>query len=178
MENIQLQSPRKAAAFKPLPYLRFVFVLLTGFALTNMGIMVFAQSIQSALPPSNPFLEYVDIFPGQPINMVEARAFSCRDTNNYYASEVNCMFTPASGIFDSIETVIWERVIRKTTFTLRGNTMKIGDLALLFDAINFHAYPRKVFFFWSKLFVIVSTTTNGNHPSMRPVWSVTFTDTY
>ncbi len=167
------------SSFRRLSYLRFVIMLFGGFSLINLGVTAFAQSTQPGLAFSNPFLEYNYAFPGQISPALNSEVFTCFETHTYNTlAEKSCSMNLASGIFSRIETSIYEGVIRQTTFTLRDNTLKIGDLALLFNAPNFHAYPRKVFFFWTKLFVIVSTTANGNHPSMRPVWNVTFTNTY
>jgi len=168
-----------SAALKQLHYLRLVFVLLAGFTLTNLGVIVFAQSTRPTQPSPNPFLEYADMFPGNPLSLTHTKAFSCSGSNNYYiASEVTCRFSPDSSMFSEVAVIISNGAISQTTFTLHNNTLKVGDLAFLFASPNFQAYPRKVFFFWSNLFVIVSTTANGNHASIRPVWSVTFSNRY
>jgi hypothetical protein len=68
--------------------------------------------------------------------------------------------------------------IQSTTFILRENTFKVGNLVLLLGNPHFRAYPRRVFFFWENYFVIVSTSVNGNSAALRPVWSVQFTNKY
>ena len=177
-ETIQISLQRRTASSWQSAYLRVVFILFTGFALTGIGVMALAQSIQPALPSFNPFLDYADIFPGQPLNTLEPRTFSCWNSNNYYASfDSACSVTPLSALFTHIDISISDGIIRQITFLIGEDTLKAGNLILLFGNPNFHAYPRKVFFFWNNLFVIVSTTDRGNPASMRPVWSVTFAST-
>ena len=173
------QSINVAPSFKFLPYLRLALILLSGLALTNLGMRAFAQSTQFSAPPPNPFLEYADIFPGQPISAVEARTFSCWSNHNYYDSlERACSSELTSGVFATVDMLTSDDTIREITFTLRENIFNVGNLVLLFGNPNFRAYPHKVFFFWNNLFVIVSTSVTGNPAAIRPVWSVTFADTY
>jgi hypothetical protein len=173
------QSFSTAISFKLLPYLRLALILVLGFALTNIGLRAFTQSTLPLQVASNPFLEYQDIFPGLSLDGLKSRAFSCRSIYPPHApSDVSCALDLSSGDFSRIETVVLSGFIRQTIFTLRDDSLKVGNLILLFDSPNFRVYPRKVFFFWNKLFAIVSTSAKSNPTAMRPVWNVTFTDTY
>ncbi len=178
-ENVPLQSASADAPSRRSLYLRFVVILLAGFGLTNVGVAAFAQSIQPVRASSNPFLEYADIFPGHTLSETPARPFFCWTSNSYnHAWEVSCRFTPASEVFSRVEIILANGIIRQTSFTLRDNLLNVGELVLLFDEPRFRAYPGIAFFFWSNLFVLVSTTATGNPAAIRPVWSVTFTHTY
>ncbi len=168
-----------ASSFRHWRYMRFIFILVSGFTLTNMGARAIAQLSLPTVTLSSPFLQYADIFPGQSSDALDSRRFSCIDVyRNYLSAEISCAVTFSSGIFSEIAVTIGNGFIKSTTFIMREDTFKIGDLVLLLGNPKYHAYPRKIFFFWKNLFVIVSTRASGNHPSMRPVWSVTFTDRY
>ena len=167
------------ASFRKLPYLRLMFMVLSGFTLTNLAIIAFTQSTQRSQSPFNPFLEYADVLPGQPEDALKSRPFSCRRDYNYnFPGDDSCNLEPSSSIFSRVEPVITKGYIRQTTFTLRDDTLKIGDLVLLLGDPQFRVYPRKTFFFYNNYFVIVSTTATGDAAAMRPVWSVTFTNRY
>ena len=172
-ESLQLESPINTAPFRRSPYLRLIVMAVAGFALGNIGAAALAQA---TVPPANPFLEYADLFPGQSVSAVNARSFSCHSTNNYYESEETCASTVASGVVASIDIVISEGLIGQTTFTLRDNTFKVGDLILLFGESALQTYPHRAYFSWQGFFLIVSTTARGNPAAIRPVWSVTFTN--
>jgi hypothetical protein len=166
-------------SFRFLFPLRFALIVLTGLTLTNIGLRTLAHSTQSVQAPSNPFLEYADVFPGQASQALNSRPFSCGNIYAYGSSSATaCTVVLSSGIFSDIETTVWDGLIHQTTFTLHDDAMKIGDLVLLLGNPHFRAYPRRAFFFWNKLFAIVSTTAHGNPPAIRPVWKVTFTDSY
>jgi hypothetical protein len=74
------------------PFLRLVFLILSGFSIANIGVMAMGQY---ALPPSNPFTAFADIFPGQLRNAIEAHDFSCIDQDYYsHTPEEHCFFQP------------------------------------------------------------------------------------
>ena len=177
-ETLPIPLHGNTAPFRRSPYLQLVFILFSGFALANIGVTIFAQSIAPAQPTLNPFLEYMDIFPGQPLGMMEGRGFSCWSNYDYYASsEPACSVTLSSGVFSNIDLSVSQGIIRQITFSLRDDRLKAGDLVLLLGNPNFRAYPHHVFFFWSNLFVNVSTAGRRNAATMRPVWSVSFANT-
>ncbi len=181
MEQLQRMSFPQTASYvrllKKRPHWVFVFIVVAGFTLANIGVMMISQF---TVTPSNPFLEYADVFPGQPMGAEALSVFSCATTNNYYVlGEVSCVFVPVSRIFERVETVIADGIIYQTTFTLRDNIFKNGDLVDLFGKSSFRTFPRKAYFFWRELFVIVSTFATSKHdPLLNSVWSVSFTNTY
>ena len=177
-ETISIPSQDYVASFWQFAYLRFVFILLAGLALANIGLMILAQSITPTLAPANPFLDYANLFPGRPISALEGKGFSCWNSHTKDGSFAPaCSVTPPSGAFSAINLFISNGVIRQISFILRDDTLRAGDLILLFNKPNFRVYPHNVFFFWNNLFVHVSTTDRGNPAPMRPVWSVTFAST-
>jgi len=176
--TIPIASQGHKAPFWQSTYLRFVLILLSGFALANICATILAKSTAPALAPDNPFLEYANLFPGQPISAMEGGGFTCWNSHTTNGSFVPaCRVTPPSGAFSNIDLFISAGNIRQITFILRDDRLKAGDLVLLFGKPSFRRYTHNVFFFWSNLFVHVSTTDRGNPAPMRPVWSVTFAST-
>jgi hypothetical protein len=174
-ESIQSQSSNSEIPFRGLPYVRFMFILVAGFSLTNFGVMAFAFSTQFMQASSNPFLEYMDIFPGQSTDAVKSRTFSCVDIHSYQvSSDQSCALTVSSSVFSHIEITISGGYIRDTTFTMRDDTFKVGNLVLLFGNPTFRVSPYNVFFSWNDLFVSVLTMTSVKPVVFRPVWTVTF----
>jgi hypothetical protein len=150
--------------------------MVTGFAVVTIGVKVLSKPI---VAPFDPFSAYVDIFPGQHMSAVRARGFLCNSTYDYYHDPAveDCTFTPAAGVISGVNVAVSEDVIRQITFTMRENSLKVGDLVLLMAVQHFHAYTHDVFFFFGKKFVRVSTSAVGSPSMIRPVWSVSFTDT-
>jgi hypothetical protein len=164
------------------PLLVIMFVLLVGFTVVNMGVRALAQF---AVPPANPFPDYADVLPGQPVTALETRAFSCWNDYNYYHShpenydltEESCILTPPDGVFSSIQVMRLQGVIRQTTFILRDNTLQVGDLEKLLDMPTLHSFYRTAYFFLPEDFVIAQTAGYIEHFSLfLPVWSISFTD--
>jgi hypothetical protein len=174
-ETISIPSQSNTVPFRRSSYLRFVFILFSSLALTNIGVVILAQSILPAHSAPNPFIEYMDIFPGQPTGTLEARGFSCWSDYDHYATfERICNLRLTSGVFVNIDIFILDDTIRQIKFLIRENTFKVGDLVVMFNSPTFHTSPHKVFFLWSHLFVNISTSDRRNTASMRRVWSVSF----
>ena len=149
VEQIQdVTYPQSAVYATPLrlsPYVRFALILLTGFAIANIGTRILALTA-TALP--NPFAAYADILPGQPANAIETRAFSCPSNHNYYQapSGLYCTFTPVDGVFSNVTVVILGSIIQQTNFIMRENKLTIGDLELIFETRAFHKFPHTAYF--------------------------------
>lgn len=166
--------------FKNIALLKVVLIMASGFAAANVAIVVMARTALPVQAPLNPFLEYADVFPGQPMAALQSRPVLCSSSNNYYnrPAEHLCGMDVDSPLFSRVEPVVLNGYITKTTFTLRDDTLKIGDLVLMLGAPRFGVYPRKTFLFWNNYFVMISTTATGHPPALRPVWSVTFSTAY
>lgn len=174
-ETIPIPSRTDTSLVLKSLYLRFGFILMLGFSLTNIGVTMFSRSIKPVLASPNPFLEYANMFLGQPISLVKGEGIVCWKNHAYNDSfEPICRLPLPSGVFSSINLFVSDGIIRQISFFVRDNTLKAGDLVLLFGKPDFYVYRRNVFFFWSNLFVNVSTSDGGAAP-MRPVWCVTFT---
>lgn len=144
---------------KLLPFLRLVFVILSGFSVANIGVRAMGQY---ALPPYNPFTTFADIFPGQPGSAIEAHDFSCID-HDYYgnSAEEHCFFQPETGTFSSVDVLIYQGAIIKTTFLLRENGLTVGDLAVLLETNELQTYPNQVAWVLLGRFVIAQTIAHS-----------------
>lgn len=167
---------------RPSPLLLIVFILLIGFAAVTMAVRLVAQY---SIAPANPFPAYADVFPGQPVSAVKARPFSCWSDYKYYHNPTegddptaeSCIFTPASGIFSSVQVIISEGIIRQSIFLMRDSTLQVGDLALFLEMPAIRDFYHVVYFASSKGFVSVKTIDPAKRFSFfLPVWSISFTD--
>jgi hypothetical protein len=114
------------------PLLLITFIMLLGFTLLTMSVQALAQS---SLHPPNPFTSYTDVFPGQPAAAVVIRGFSCEDYYNDYRDpeQAHCTISLSRGAFSTVQLIVSVGIIRQITFTLRDNTLQMGDLQLLLD---------------------------------------------
>ncbi len=157
---------------KLLPYLQFAILMVTGFAVATVGARVLAES---TIAPIDPFSAYADIFPGQYMRDVQARGFLCNNHSDFYPVHVEfCYFTPLSGRVYGVYVIASENIIRQTTFTMRDDSLKLGDLVLLTESRDLHSYLQEVIFFSNKGFSISLTDTAAHRYLFRPVWSISF----
>ena len=175
--KIALYSKRHSFALLT-PYLSLSVRLLLGLATVGLGADALAHVTSQTL--SNPFESYRDIFPGQPMSALEGRGFSCQfaQDHNYYATplEGQCLLTPATGRFSSIEVSITAQRVQLIRFSLRENTFKLGDLLVMFNVPDFRVYPQTTFAFWHDYFVALPTNQHSSiNPIDEQVWSVAFT---
>jgi hypothetical protein len=148
--------------------------MVTGFVVTTIGAKILSKPI---VAPFDPFSVYVDIFPRQSMSAVEAKDFLCQTPHNIYHHPVHkyCYLMPA-GIISSIKVALSDDVISQITFTMRENSLKVGDLVLLTENQYFRAYSQEVCFHESEGCVIGLTSTAAQRFLFRPVRSVTFVD--
>lgn len=173
-ERIYPQSASYIPRLRLSPRLLTVVILLIGFGVVSLGLMVLARYTPA---PTNPFPAYADVFPGQPMSAVEARAFSCSVDHDYYLyADIACILTPTEGVFSSIQIVVSGGIIRRITFIMRDNTLLVGDLARFLGMPTVHRLYRTAYFFLPASLVRAETIGHGEQFSLfLPVWSVTFT---
>lgn len=157
------------------PYLGVSFRVLLGISAVCLGANVLGHT---APPAPNPFVDYLDIFPGQSMTTLAVRGFSCQSVQNYYTTpaEGRCRLSPASGLFSDIEVAGSGQRVRETTFTLRANTLRLGDLLVMFNVPDFRAFSQTTFAYWRSYFVSLSTTHHiGLNRTNEHAWTITFT---
>jgi hypothetical protein len=133
---------------------------------------------QDTVPPPNPFAPFADVFPGQPGNGVEARGFSCvRRPYGAYRGLEDCTCILATGAFSLVEVIISEGTIRQTDFTMRGSTLRIGDLAMLWGIPDVHKGVHTPYFYWPGNGILATTISySGQFSFFLALRSVLFTD--
>jgi hypothetical protein len=150
-------------------------MMFIGFAVVNLGVSAWAHYTPS---PSNPFLAYASVFPGQPASAVEAMAFSCRETYAYYhhPEEMYCTFTPTADVFSYVEVVVYGSNISKITFTMRDISLQVGDLMNFLEMPAVHRSHNVEYFFLPESLVIARTIDHiGQSFLLARVWSISFT---
>ena len=156
------QSPPQARSLAlHLPrYLLAMLLLL--LACTGVTLSVWGLGHSPQLPP-NPFISFADVFPGQPRSAVVSRGFSCL-TSAYsgYSESPNeiCSLWPKDGLFSQVSVGINQDIVQNILFTLHENTLRIGDLMLLWGQQDFHMYNGAGYFFWGNTH---NTTSAVNH---------------
>ena len=158
------------------PYVNLSLRLLLAFALGGVVVDTLARNAQ---PAPNPFVNYLDIFPGQSMSAVEERGFSCQfaQNHNYYTTpaEEHCELIPPEDIFSAIEVVASGQSVREIKFSLNQNSLQLGDLLVTFGIPKFQSYPQTTFAFWRDYFVTLPTGQNAHiNPTHDHVWSVAF----
>jgi hypothetical protein len=168
-------------ASSPIPrlprFLRLVLIVVSGFTVANVGVRAMGRVTASL--PSNPFAAFADIFPGNPGSAIEAYAFACLDNNSYYgnAAEQQCYFYPADSDFSTIDVLIYQGTIIRTTFLPRESEMTVGDLAVLLETNELTDFSNLSAFVLSENVVISRTATRpGQGSPYLPVLSVSFID--
>jgi hypothetical protein len=177
-ERIRHEPERMALRLRLPPLLCIVLLTLMVLTVANMGTRSLAQYMP-ALP--DPFPDYADILPGQPASAVQARGFSCDQGYSSYlnTTHILCTLIPAGGDFSSIQVRTNEGNIRETTFIMRDNRLKVGDLERLLDTRSAHSPDHVANFFLPKYVVIAKTIDPVGHFSrFLPVWSISFTETH
>ncbi len=150
------EAERHAPQLRSSPLWLIVGVMLIGCAVVIMSVTALAQHTPV---PLDPFPAYADVFPGQPGSAVEAKAFSCKQDYDHinYPEYVYCMFTPISGVFSRVEAKISNGTIYQLTFTMRDNTIRVGDLAVFLIIPTHQTLDGELYFYLPESFVIVRT---------------------
>lgn len=177
----RIHPPGRAPFALPKLPRKVVLVVLLWSGITTAAIGARALG-QFAPRPANPFQEYADIFPGQPLSAVQSRPFVCfEENNNYYTGGENhlrCTFRPINETFSSIDLIIEHGWIIQTSFLLHDQDIHIGDISAWWQTNPVDAFPNHAFFWLSEHMVIARTThADGRHSLFRLVWSVSLSKT-
>jgi hypothetical protein len=158
------------------PYLRVVFVVVTGFAVVNLGVGLLAG--HSIAPSPDPFAAYADVFPGQPRSAVVGRGFTCPTTaygGYHQPGEETCVLWPRTGTFFQVTARVSQDVIRHITFTARDHALRLGDLVALWGRPESRGHDIQ--FVWpGRCIVALTYAFDGQFSLLPPVRNVSFTD--
>jgi hypothetical protein len=173
-ERVYPPSEELTPSPKPPTYLRVALILLTAFSVMSLGARAVAQHTE---PPPNPLASFADLLPGQPGSDLEGRGFSCyEEAYDYGAARDNCLIHLATGAFTRIGLLISkDRTIRQVTFSVRENTLRLGDLMLTLGRPEIHRYGHQMTFYWRSTGIAASTIVyNGQYSAFLPLWSISF----
>jgi hypothetical protein len=175
---IDKSSKSHALPFKLIANIRFVFRVVIGITVVNIGARLLAQY---PAPPPSPFSSYADIFPGQPANAIEGRGFACstHDGDAFGSRlETYCHLFSQDNFFSLLGVLIMDNRIRQITFTMFDQTLRVGDLALFLGSAHFRTTPNLMVFSWRGKAGLASTVgVSTRFEPLRHLRSVTFTDT-
>lgn len=170
-----MTSLSRSPSRKLPPYLLAVFIMFLGFSVVSAGVVTV---VGNRIPPSNPFASYVDVFPGQLRSAVEARGFLCYKETYEYRPNEHCSINQPIGAFSQVGVVVSEDVIGQISFRIRANTLRVGDLMILWGMPEVQEHSRSVYLYWrsNSIFAIASHDT-GRFSLFLPVRRVYFAAT-
>jgi hypothetical protein len=154
------QPDQRTTAVLParLPvYIRIpLFIVMLTTAVLVGWITLIWQNGQAA----NPFADYEDLFPGQPQSNAMAQTFSCL-ANAATESSKFCTYAPAGSPFSFISITLSDHDVKWLDFTVRDDTLTIGDLARLWGRpqIRLHHAAN---FDWPDLGISAAGWTEGS----------------
>lgn len=158
-------------------YLRIALVLVIGLGASTCGVVVL---LRSTTQPTNPFASFADLLPRTPRSAIQAWGFVCPqsgedDFEHYMGS--TCILWPTEGLFAQVDVVISEGDIRQTVFTVSEDTLRVGDLMVLWGTPEIRRYSRSVYLLWRshRTFAWASDYPGQMSPFL-PVWKIYFTD--
>jgi hypothetical protein len=139
------------------------------------GVRVVAKY---ALPPTNPFSAYADVFPEHAASVMDGHGFSCEvvdvpQSPPVSVLEKDCRLEQETGIFTRINVMISNEEIHQISFILHENTLRVGDLAVFLEATDFRELNSTLFFSWhGNLGIAYITSTIGRFSPFQYVWHV------
>ena len=159
------------------PYLLIACVFAVG--VTTVSAKTLAG--YTAAPP-NPFAAYADILPGQPRSAAVERGFSCPVSfffgNAPSDTDEMCILNPAAGKFQQVQVSIARGVIGQARFIMREDSLKLGDLTILWGVPQVYELDHSLYFAWPGMGVTASSLRHLGRVS--PFFStriVSFSDT-
>lgn len=135
----------------PRSFQLFFIIVAIAICLIVMANGATAMGKYLSKPPSNPFALFADIFPGQPQIAVETRRFQCTNGLYSYLTNTYCNLALPTGFFSQVSVVIGDGLINEISFRLREETLRVGDLMVLWGIPTVREYPHSVYFYWTDL---------------------------
>jgi hypothetical protein len=150
--------------------------MISGFGLIILSVL---GSMRDAELPHNPFTAYADVFPGQPIQALNAHGFVCSSPDYSYRhdpAETHCVLRPEQGAFSYIEAAYSKDVIQLLHFGIRGSAINVGELVVMLELTDIRPHGE-LFFAWRGHFSRAKLAYPAKHVSaLRFVKQVTLTD--
>lgn len=141
----------------PLPIVRFpkakfpiyLYVEVLALIIVALVLVNWTLVVRQDVPLSDPFLAYTDNWLEPDLDTHSSPELTCSvvsvDDHKY------CTFSPSSGPIRYVMGISTNGVIRWNGFTIRKNTLTLGDLALLWGKPVSHIYQQSALFEWPDL---------------------------
>lgn len=144
------QQLRLATTIPPVRLPFYLRVILLTTSVVAVVVVSWTLLVKITARPQAPFSAYTDVFPGQPHSAVLARGISCDPDPDLTLTQY-CTHAPSTGPFSLIAMTISDGVIRRVNFTVRENTLRVGDLPLAWGQPNIRLYGHSVTLDWPSI---------------------------
>jgi len=176
----QVQVPRVAI---PIQLPVFVWLKLSqflGVLAIVIGLMAFTRYNEV---PLNPFAAYADMLPGAPISAALEHGFSRLSNNSHSPSDgviEVCDYSPQSELFSRMRVSTQDGVIKVLILTPHDNTVKLGDLILMWGTPEVHfntTHVSLVLFLWpAQRASALASTYDQRLIYFLPIQTITFSE--
>ncbi len=149
-----------------------VFVFFAALLLTFACITFAKQAV-----PLNPLSAYADILPGSPLRNAVAHGFLCFHIPVPYSANVSvqCVHNSQTGKFSHVNVMIWDGIITQLIFTVQENTLRVGDLFLLWGKPEIESWGYLSILKWPAYGVAATAPIHaGRYTHFSPISSVWF----
>jgi hypothetical protein len=116
-------------------YIWISVIILTGSIILVIGVIIAAHR-----DISNPFSVYGDLFGDDARRAASARGFICRDVGLDNQALALCTQHNTERLFSRLDVWISRNSANEIGFLLRENTLRLGDLALLWGRPEIRLY--------------------------------------
>jgi hypothetical protein len=172
--SLPSQTSSVPESLKLPPYLRLIFLVLSA----NFVLVITWLALARSAPlPQNPFAAYEPLSPGQPWISVQAHEFSCYPIPSLFPNEVSaeCLLRPQTGPFSYVNISIEDGVITGIVFTVRENTVRLGDLSVLWGRPEVEFQRSSIIFMWPDYGISAWAEARGRHFTyIAPISAVWF----
>lgn len=155
------------------PAVRVPMVILGVISFTTGMVVLTALVVftpRLAVLQPNPLAAYTDLIPGRITNVALLDDFSCSAAVD---SMKLCSFTPTAGTVEHISIIIKHDVIYGTSFHFRDNSLRIGDLALMWGTPRIVRSEESISLFWFRNNTIITLPSlRGRLNYSRPIRAI------
>lgn len=156
------------------------YVWIALFVLTSITIIVIGVIMAAHRDVSDPFSDFSDLFGDDARQAALVRGFTCRDTearSHLQTQSGYCAQRNTDTIFSGISLGMSGDRAHEISFSLRDNTLTLGDLVLLWGTPEIRLYCEVVVASWPARHVmaIIAPLRTGRVSYFLPVISVSFT---
>ncbi len=158
-------------------YRRLMFGVLLGVMVIVAGALALTRLVQ---PPTNPFSAFSDLFGSDARQAALARGFTCQDMmfpSHTQTLSSYCAQRNTDKMFSGIFLRMSGNTTREISFSLRDNTLTLGDLASLWGEPAIRLYCETVVASWPahRIVSMVAPSRTGHFSYFLPIISVSFT---